>query len=99
MSKDGAQKPNPKNELGQEEIDSIMKSIGALIVECDLEGAKVELFREMICDLQMACIFNSAGVQGRRMMRVVKDYPISMAENVKKFNEKVHKITEGIDAI
>ena len=33
------------------------------------------------------------------MMRVIKDFPLNMVDNVKSFNDRVKEISEGIDAI
>ena len=41
----------PKQDLGQEEIDELMRSLATMLVECNLGEAKVEIFREVVCDL------------------------------------------------
>jgi hypothetical protein len=55
-------RPESKDELKTEEIQDLVRQICGLLIECELADAKVEIFRETICDLQMTAVFSSVGV-------------------------------------
>ena len=47
----------------------------------------------------MTAVFNSTGVQDRKMMRVVYDFPMDMVCQVMAFNAKVKEVVKDIKAV